>query len=308
MAHDEIIPLQVDIAEELPDEKAGLGRSTRPLMSRLRQDLPGLSPAERQIGAFILERPHQALRLPMDQLAREVGVSQGTLSNFSQSLGFSGFREFRLTLAAEVNSSLKLEHSAILRGDTLQEIANKAISADIDALVTTLTTLDMEEVEKAVQVIGQARRIDLYGIGVSSAVALDAFNRFASIGLMSNWLPDISNQITSAVLLTEQDVAIAFSYAGETKATVKALSLAHEHGATTIALTGNPHSSLARYADIKLVVTPREPTSFSRNLRISSRISMLGIVDVIYLGLVNALDDVAINKIETVYQLYSRVE
>jgi len=287
-------------------EKEELGQPARSLLHHLRQDLLLLSPAERQIGEYVLEHPRQVLRLPTDQLAREIGVSQGTLSNFSQALGYSGFKAFRLDLAAEVNAPLHLDHAAIARGDTLQDIANKAISADIDALLTTLRSLELGDMEKTIEAIQQARRIDLYANGISSSVALDAFNRFLSLGLSVNWLPDISNQMTSAALLTSQDVALAFSYAGETRATVKALGLAHQQGATTIAVTGNPHSSLARYADIKLVVTPREPTAFRRNLRISARISMLGLVDIIYLGLFNALDDAALDKLERILQISSR--
>ena len=83
------------------------------------------------------------------------------------------------------------------------------------------------------------------------------------------------------------------------------MSLAHQQGATTIAITGNPRSSLARFADIKLVVTPREPTTFHQNLRISARIAMLGLVDIIHLGLFNALDDAALNKMESVLHLYN---
>ncbi|GAC1368461.1 MAG: MurR/RpiR family transcriptional regulator [Ktedonobacteraceae bacterium] len=293
----------------IPGGAAGdTGQPVPSLLDRLRQNLPLFSPAERQIGAYVLEHPRQVLRLPTDQLAKEIGVSQGTLSNFSQALGYSGFKAFRLDLAAEVNSPLRLNHAAIARGDTLQEIANKAISANIDALLTTLRSLDLSSMEKAIDAIQQARRIDLYAIGISASVALDAYNRLLGLGLAVNWLPDIANQIASAALLTSQDVALAFSYAGETRATVKAFSLAHQQGATTIAITGNPHSPLARYADIKLVVTPREPTTFQRNLRISARISMLGLVDIMYLSLLNSLDDAALAKVESILQLYSRVD
>ncbi len=284
------------------------GHPSHSLLDQLRQNLALLSPAERQIGEYVLEYPRQVLRLPTDQLAKEIGVSQGTLSNFSQALGYGGFKAFRLDLAAEVNSPLHLNHAAIARGDTLQDIANKAISANIDALLTTLRSLDSASIERAIDVIQQARRIDLYAIGISASVALDAYNRFLGLGLGVNWLPDIANQIASAALLTSQDVALAFSYAGETRATVKALSLAHQQGATTIAITGNPHSPLARYADIKLVATPREPTVFRRNLRISARISMLGLVDIIYLSLFNSLDDAALEKVESMLQLYTRLD
>src|SRR5258708_4690082 len=295
-------------AEAASREKEALGHPARSLLRQLRQDLLLLSPAERQIGEYVLAHPRQALRLPTDQLAREIGVSQGTLSNFSQALGYSGFKAFRLDLAAEVNAPLHLDQAAIPRGDTLQDIANKAISADIDALLTTLRSVDMGDVEKTIEAIQQARHIDLYAMGISSSVALDAFNRFLNLGLSVNWLPDISNQMTSAALLTSQDVALAFSYAGETRATVKALGLAHQQGATTIALTRNLRSSLARFANIKLVVTPREPTALRRNLRISARISMLGLVDIIYLGLFNALDDAALDKLERILQITSRAD
>jgi len=305
-SQDEAVEDSTTAAQDEMRDKEEVGHPARQLLNHLRQNLLLLSPAERQIGEYILAHPHQVLRLPTDQLAKEIGVSQGTLSNFSQALGYSGFKALRLDLAAEVNTPLHLNQAAIARGDTLQDIANKAISADIDALLTTLRSLDMSDVEKTIEAIQQARRIDLYAMGISSSVALDAFNRLLNLGLSVSWLPDIANQLASASLLTSQDLAMAFSYAGETRATVRALSLAHQQGATTIAITGNPHSSLARYADIKLVVTPREPTAFRRNLRISARIAMLGLVDIIYLGLFNALDEAALDKLESVVHLFSR--
>ncbi len=166
----------------------------------------------------------------------------------------------------------------------------------------------MNDIEQTIEAIQQARRIDLYAMGISSSVALDTFNRLLNLGLCVSWLPDSANQLASASLLTSQDVAMAFSYAGETRATVKALSLAQQQGATTIAVTGNPHSSLARYADLKLVVTPREATAFRRNLRISARIAMLGLVDIIYLGLFNALDEAALDKLESIVHLFGQVD
>lgn len=306
-SHTEGVDSRNKPAEAATLEKEDLGHAARSLLHQLRQRLPLLSPAERQIGEYVLGYPRQALRLPTDQLAREIGVSQGTLANFSQTLGYGGFKAFRLDLAAEVNAPLRLNQEAVARGDTLQDIANKAISADIDALLMTLRSLQINDIEKTIEVIQQARRIDLYANGISSSVALDAFNRLLNLGLSVSWLPDIANQLASASLLTSRDVALAFSYAGENRATVKAFSLAHQQGATTIAITGNPHSSLARYADIKLVVTPREPTALRRNLHISARIAMLGLVDIIYLGLFNALDDAALDKMESVLQLYGQV-
>src|SRR5260370_1266831 len=174
-------------------EREKLGEPARSLLHRLRHNLSLFSPAERQIGAYVLAHPREVLRLPTDQLAREIGVSQGTLSNFSQALGYSGFKTFRLDLAAEVNTPLHLNQAAIARGDRLQDIANKAISADIDALLTTLRSVDLGDVEKTIEAIQQARHIDLYAMGISSSVALDAFNRFLNLPLSLICFPHLSN-------------------------------------------------------------------------------------------------------------------
>jgi RpiR family carbohydrate utilization transcriptional regulator len=267
------------------------------LLHHLRQQLYSLSPAEKLIGQYILEQPTQVLHLAMDQLAKRVGVSQGTLANFCHSLGYSGFKEFKIMLAAEVNSPLQLVHSSVLPGDNLQQITAKAISSNIDALITTLNGVDLGEIEKAIEAISLAHRLELYGFGVSSAVALDAFSRFLHIGLAVNWLSDNSLQIASAALLSAEDVVIGISYSGETHGVVQAFSKARASGATTIAISSDPYSPLVRLANIKLVVTPREPTTF-RNINISSRIAMLTIIDIIYLGLINLLGETAIEKIQ----------
>jgi len=43
-------------------------------------------------------------------------------------------------------------------------------------------------------------------------------------------------------------------------------------------------------------------------LRISARIAMLGLVDIIYLGLFNALDEAGLDKMESIVHLFSQVD
>jgi DNA-binding MurR/RpiR family transcriptional regulator len=256
------------------------------LLKRLQQNLSQLSPAETQIGEYILEHPRQILRLPIDQLARNIGISLGTLSKFCQTIGYSGFKELKLDLAAELKSHFQLDNSSIVLGDNLEEVANKAISANVEALLATLQGLDINEVARVIKALQEAQRIDLFGFGLSSVVALEAYHRFFRLGLRVNWLSDIALQAASSMLLTNGDVAMAFSYAGETGVTIDALRAARKNGATTIVITGNRFSPLAKNGDIVLEVAAREPTAFRRNLHISSRTAMQGLVDVIYLGLI----------------------
>lgn len=314
-AHPEVLAVDTETAGQEPSTPPGketaklVGRNERDelvnlsntILVRLRSNLHLLSPAESQIGEYILVHPRQVLRLPIDQLAREIGVSLGTLSKFCQTMGYSGFKEFKLDLAAELKSPFQLDHSSIVRGDSLEEIANKAISADVDALLATLKGLDKVALEKAIKTIQEAGRIDLFGFGISSVVALDAYHRFFNLGLRVNWLSDISLQTASSILLAPGDVALAFSYAGETEVTVKALKQARQNGATTIVMTANGYSPLAQQADIKLLVSPREPTTFRRNMHLSARTAMQGMVDIIYLGLLHSSEK-SLEKLQQVSQ------
>lgn len=267
------------------EDRAELANLATGMLQRLRRNQKLLSPAETQIGEYILRQPQQTLSLTIDNLAREIGVSLGTLSNFCQTLGYKGFKEFKLDLATELKTPFQLDHSVIEPGDSLEEIANKTTSANVDALLTTLKNLEKAELEKAVKAIREGKRIAIYGFGVSSVVGFDAYNRFLSMGLWANWVPDIAHMAASSALLKKGDVALAFTYTGENNLIVNCLKLARQNGATTIVITGNRHSPVAQEADLKLLVFPREPTAFLSNLYVSSRTAMQGMLDMLYLGI-----------------------
>ncbi|MBN9389406.1 MAG: MurR/RpiR family transcriptional regulator [Chloroflexi bacterium] len=266
------------------EDRAELANLTTSLLQRLRRNQKLLSPAETQISDFILRQPQSALALTIDNLAREIGVSLGTISNFCQTLGYKGFKEFKLDLAAELKTPHRLDQSVITEGDSLEEIANKTTSANVDALLTTHRNLDKDALERAVRAIREAKRITIFGFGVSSVVGYDAYNRFLSMGLWVNWVPDIAHMAATATLLKKGDVALVFTYTGENNLIVNCLQQARQNGATTLVITGNRHSPTAQEADIMLLVYPREPTAFLSNLYVSSRTAMEGMLDMLYLG------------------------
>jgi DNA-binding MurR/RpiR family transcriptional regulator len=75
-------------------------------------------------------------------------------------------------------------------------------------------------------------------------------------------------------------VAIGISHSGATRETLEPLEMAKERGATTVAITTDPRSPLARAADIRLISATSE-TSF-RTGSIGGRHSVLMIVDCLY--------------------------
>ena len=92
--------------------------------------------------------------------------------------------------------------------------------------------------------------------------------------------------LTGAALLDGRDVAIAISHSGRTLEIVQAAQVAGRAGATTIAITNNPKSPLARACDLVLVTAVSESTF--RSGAMASRIAQLAILDFLYTRIAQA--------------------
>ncbi|BCY25154.1 HTH-type transcriptional regulator [Cutibacterium modestum 30N] len=87
-------------------------------------------------------------------------------------------------------------------------------------------------------------------------------------------------QLVHAALCTHACVALGISFSGNTQEVVEALTVAREHGATTVAMTGLLDSPVGRLADHVLVTSARETQV--RAGAMSSRMSQLAVVDFLF--------------------------
>ncbi|MEV4898602.1 SIS domain-containing protein [Nonomuraea sp. NPDC055795] len=145
-----------------------------------------------------------------------------------------------------------------------------------------MAQLTSERLGLVVDAIVGARRVDAYGVGASGLVAMDMAQKLLRIGMSSHAFQDAHLALTSAVLLKPGDVAIGISTSGETPDVLEPLGRAGEAGATTVAITNNPRSSIAELAEHVLISAGRE-TEF-RPAAMASRISQLVMVDCVFVG------------------------
>ena len=248
---------------------------------------PGLSPSLRKVADLVLEEPHLVEECSAAELARRAGTSQAAVTRFCQALGLDGYQGLVLEMARErgrraggsVLGGPPLGNQ-ISQGDDLDRVVAVVSSADIRALHETVRSLDHRALERAAQALARARRIDVYGVGGSWAMAADAEMRLFSIGCAARSWSEVHASTTSAALLTGADAAIAISDSGATREVYEPLRTAQQRGATTIALTRDPGSPLAQLADVSLTVTGSS-TGF-RDGPMASRHSQLLIVDCLY--------------------------
>ena len=254
------------------------------ITARIRGHLSQLNGAQRRVAEAILADPVAVASLPIAQLAELAGSSQSSVSRLCQTLGLPGYPELKLALAAEYARRGPEEPAGdIAAGDDLADVVRKIARLDAEAVRDTATLLDVDALERAIDALASARRVDIYGVGASAIVGADLVQKLTRIGRMAVSYGDAHLGLTSAALLGADDVAIAVSHSGTTADTLDMLRTARAAGATTIAITNSPNAPLALEADHVLLTAARE--SVFRSGATASRLAQLVVIDCLFVGL-----------------------
>ena len=248
----------------------------------LRSTYKNLTKSEQKIAQYILDNPETVIHMTIAELAEAATSAEVTAFRFCHKLGFSGFQELKMALASDTLSPMQSLSPEVSLHDSPQVISQKVFNNIIDDLQGTLKILDYQELNKAIDVIAHAHKIDAYGYGGSGVIAMDIQHRFVRFGLQVNAYVDPHLQIASAALLTSKDVVIAVSHTGASIDLLKCLNMAKKNKATIIAITSYMKSPITKLADIVLCGIAKE--TYYRSEAMSSRLIHLAILDSLYTG------------------------
>lgn len=252
-------------------------------LGRIQIALPTLARGARRIADFVLAQPERVVRMSVTELSEATESSEGSVINFCQRLGLSGFQQLKLSLAQELVQPLHFIHEDLEREDDADTVCRKIFHSGIQALRDTLSVLDPRSLAKAAEVLRAAKRIEIYGIGSSAPIAEDAHYRMLRIGLQAKAVTDSHVQAISASR-TDPDVAVlTVSHSGATHETVTSTKLAKAAGAKTVVITNYARSPIQAHADVVLFTMARE-TKF-RTEAMTSRIAQLCVVDALIAAL-----------------------
>lgn len=234
----------------------------------------------------VLDDPSSVARRSITEVALAANTSETTVTRFCKAVGVGGYPQLRIALAAdtarsEARSNRKIG-GEISASDDLAAVVGKVSFADARAVEETADQIDIATLERVIDLLAEAGRVDVYGVGASAFVAADLQQKLHRIGRVSFAWSDTHIMLTSAAVLRAGDVAVAVSHTGATTDTVEALRVAREHGATTVALTNYPRSPITEVADHVLTTAARETTF--RSGATASRIAQLTVIDCLFIG------------------------
>ncbi|MBD2866400.1 MULTISPECIES: MurR/RpiR family transcriptional regulator [Paenibacillus] len=263
----------------------------------LKAILDQLKPSERKVADYILKHPKEVVKLSVQKLAEFSGVSEATIIRLSKTMNMKGFQELKLRIAGDLSSSLPAgTYEEIKMGASVEAIIQAVSNNNKQSIQDTTAVLSSEEVGKAAEVLSKARKIDVYGMGASAVIAQDVYQKLSRINWWCQAYSDFHAQLTSAVTLTNKDVAFGISYSGQTDEIIQSLTEAKKQGATIITLTKFGSSPVADLGDIRLFTSSVEQSI--RSGAMASRIAQLNVVDILFITIASRQQNKVIPMLE----------
>ena len=152
------------------------------LLLRIENSLPNLSKSERKVAEYIRGNPRGIIDLSVAALADACGVSDPTVVRAYKKLGFSGYEDLKLTLAQATVSPDEIIHEEISAEDSVQAVRDKVFQSAVLALQFTRDMLEPETLAAAAQLLMNARKIVIFGLGGSAPVAMDLHHKLLRLG------------------------------------------------------------------------------------------------------------------------------
>lgn len=273
--------------------------------------MSGFSKGQKRIANYIKDHYGEAVYLTAAKLGAIAGVSESTVVRFAIELGYDGYPKLQKALEELVKTKLtaaermKVTYQQMIKND--KHILKSVLTRDADRIHSTLSDINIEDFDNAVNYILNARNI--YIIGGRSSGALSYFLSFY-LNLMRENVKDVSMGSVAETFeeifrINDNDLVIGISFPRYSTRTIKSLEYANKKGAKTIAVTDSKKSPLVENADVSLVARS-DMVSF-----IDSLVAPLSLINAILVAVsMNRKDHIVENldvleKLWSEYQVYS---
>ncbi|MEZ5664572.1 MAG: MurR/RpiR family transcriptional regulator [Burkholderiaceae bacterium] len=273
------------------------------VLARIEAMWQSLGPVGQRIADFVAQNPREVVHMSVSEVAERTGSSEGSVVGLCKTLGATGFQQIKIALAQETVRPVQFIHEDLDPRDDAATVIRKIFQSNVQTLHDTQASLDPQAMERAVRLLRQAERIEVYGIGSSSTIAEDAHYRMLRIGLNAKVVVDSHVQAISASLTGPGVAVLTISHSGSTHETVTATRLAKEAGASTVCITNLGKSPIQAHADVLLYTMARE-TNF-RTEAMTSRLAQLAIIDALIACLALSDYDTSVSTLRRTFDVLS---
>ena len=240
--------------------------------------------SEKVLIDYILKERELIKNKTTKEIAKETFTSASTLVRIAQKLGFSGWNELKSSYLQELeylNSHFSHIDANIpfTKGDSIMSIANKLAILNAEAINDTLSLINYNDLNKAIEIIRNSSYINLFAVSNNSLISQEFKHNMARINKRVE-IPNQSDLDFASYLTDKTSCAIIISYSGETVSLTKAIDTLKKRKIKIIAITSIGDNSLSLQADCVLRICTREKL-YSKIATFTTTSSIQYILDVL---------------------------
>lgn len=251
---------------------------------RIKEAQASMTSTENKIAEYILLNKNKVIHWSAQRLADEIETSPAALIRFSKKVGYKGFTAMKMDLALDNRDEVEDFDALINEEDPIEVMVKKEKYANEKTIQETYELIDYAQLERAVAILSQAKRIFLLGVAGNGIVCLDFMHKLTRINKDVIYHEDAHTLLARMSHIDKEDAVVAISYGGKTKEVIAGVQYAKEKGAKVVAITQmNLKTPLSKLSDISLYVPIEEKEV--RLGAISSRNAGLILTDLIYFGI-----------------------
>lgn len=226
---------------------------------------------QRKLAEFFVENQEEAVFLTIDEIAEKTGISKATIARFAQTLGFSGFHDFKTALQDEIRRRLvpsrKIESTLDQLGDE-GSILHALIETQVQYLRHALMTVSESDLILCGKWIADASQVFVFGEGSSATPAAQLTFWLNRLGFSVHHISQTGRRFFDRLVgMTEADAVIAFAFRRQSAEASILFDWAARRKAHSVLITDAPHTPMAASAD-KLLVVQRGSTAGFRSMAV----------------------------------------
>jgi DNA-binding MurR/RpiR family transcriptional regulator len=259
---------------------------------------PNLPQSEKKVADYVINNLQQVLRMTVQMLTKEVGVSEPTIFRFCNSLGFTGFKDFKISVAERMTNE-DYFFSDINKDNfknDIQELVTSVLRSEEDTILATIKGMDYNKLNIVANMVIKSSKICFFGAGSSGIICKDAMLKFIRLGKSVWGIDDYHTACNLVSLFKPEDLVICVTNTGNTKETVSRIKIAKDNRIPTVSLTSSVQSKVCQYSDVVLRTYSRE-SLYSRTA-MTSRIGQYAMIDALFMNVIHAMGLESIDMLE----------
>lgn len=257
------------------DVQTQVPRNYEGIVNLITREYPSLSPGYQQIARFFTQNPNAIALESINALAAKCGVHPSSLVRFSQTFGYSGFKQLQAVFQTRLATAAPGFHERIsaLEGELSRNVSHgnlgllkDLVVRDMAAMQGLLDSITEDGLAASAKLLTTAQTVYIAGQLRSEPIA--SLLRYLLTMLHRRVvLLDPAGGLAEEMARTmgEPDVLVVIAFRHYAKEVVAISDVAVSHGTPILAITDSQLSPLAKDAQV-LFTVPEDEYSFSRSL------------------------------------------